>query len=283
MSEPAYWSVPASKERPNEDALFVSEEVAVVVDGAGLPRSMRAGCHHSVAWYSHELARTFGTALGDLGLTMPQALSRAITEVSQRHGDCDLANGSPSATVAAWRLRPPEVEYLVLCDASVVVATVDDVVEVTDDRLSALMAERLDQFAGAAEGGTLSAAAILEARGAILESGRNVEGGFWCCQIDPTAADYALVGSRLLSDILGIVIATDGATRGFQSLGVHTMDEFAERTLSGEGAVLLEDIRAVERGQRQQLLTNAIKVHDDATLVALDLRQPEQHSLQLTH
>jgi hypothetical protein len=37
------------------------------------------------------------------------------------------------------------------------------------------------------------------------------------------------------------------------------------------GAVLLEDIRGAERFQRQQLLSNAIKIHDDASLVVLDL------------
>ena len=170
--------MPSSEERPNEDALFLADGVAVVVDGAGLPRSMRAGCRHSVAWYSNELARTFGTALLDRVLTMPQALSRAITEVSQRHGGCSLVKGSPSATVAAWRLRPALVEYLVLCDASVVVANDDDVIEITDDRLAVLMAEQLGQATAAAGNNMLTASAILEARGTVLESSRNVAGGF---------------------------------------------------------------------------------------------------------
>ena len=118
MNEPSHRSVPESDGRPNEDALFLEDGVAVVVDGAGLPHSMRAGCHHSVGWYSSEVAQGFGTSLLDPDLTMRQALSRAITEVSLRHDGCRLATGSPSATVAAWRLRPPVVEYLVLCDAS---------------------------------------------------------------------------------------------------------------------------------------------------------------------
>ena len=141
MSESRRWSVPASAGRANEDAVFRSANVAVVVDGAGLPQSMRAGCHHSVDWYSNQLARRFGAALDDAAFTMRQALRRAITEVSQLHDGCSLVEGSPSATVAAWRLRPHLVEYLVLCDASAIVVLADQVVEFTDDRLSVLLAE----------------------------------------------------------------------------------------------------------------------------------------------
>ena len=271
MNEPLHWSLPASVDRPNEDAVFLEDEVAVVVDGAGLPRSMRAGCHHSVAWYSHELAQAFGLALLDRLLTMPEALSRAIADVAQRHGGCSLTEGSPSATVAAWRLHPGLVEYLVLCDASVVVTTVNGSVEVTDDRLSVLMAERQGPMTATSGDGVLAASAILEARGAVLESSRNVAGGFWCCQTDPSAADHALVGSIPLSDAVGIVVASDGATRGFQALGAHSVEEFMIRALAGKGAGLLEDIRTAERAQRERLLTSAIKVHDDATLVVLDL------------
>lgn len=271
MSEPMHWTLPASPGQPNEDAVFSRDGIAVVVDGAGLPKSMRAGCRHTVDWYANQLAATFGTALLDREVTMPQALSRAILEVSHRHDGCALDEGSPSATVAAWRLHPPVVEYLVLCDASAVFLTVDDAVEITDERLSLLTAQQVDQVSAAADGGPLTASAILEARRAAIEANRNVEGGFWCCQTDPAAADQALNGSFPLSKLVGIAIATDGATRGYQSLGAHTVLQFTNQAVLGEGAALLADIRAAERQQRQPLLETAVKVHDDATLIALNL------------
>jgi hypothetical protein len=79
------------------------------------------------------------------------------------------------------------------------------------------------------------------------------------------------VGSFPLSGTVGIVVASDGATRGYQALGAHSVEEFMTRALAGEGAGLLGDIRGAERAQRQHLLVSAVKVHDDATLVALDL------------
>jgi hypothetical protein len=88
VDEPRVWSLAASEGHPNEDAVFSHDGVAVVVDGAGLPRSMRAGCRHPVAWYSRQLAGAFGEALLQRRLTMPQALGRAIAEVSERHEGC---------------------------------------------------------------------------------------------------------------------------------------------------------------------------------------------------
>lgn len=266
MSEALQWSWPAAPDRPNEDAVFVRDGVAVVVDGAGLPKSMRAGCRHSVSWYANQLAAAFGTALVDRTITMAQALSQAIVEMSHRHDGCRLSEGSPSATVAAWRLQPADVEYLVLCDASAVVLLTGGAVEITDDRLARLIARHLS---AAASSGPLTASAILDVRRAALDANRNVEGGFWCCQTDPAAADHALTGSYPRSEIVGLAIASDGATRGYQSLGLHTVEQFVSRAVRGEGEALLGEIRAAERRQRQALLDSAIKVHDDATIVAL--------------
>jgi hypothetical protein len=273
VSEPLQWSLPASPERPNEDAVFVRDGVAVVVDGAGLPKSMRAGCRHSVAWYANQVAAAFGAALLDRTVTMPQALSQAIVEVSQRHDGCRLNEGSPSATVAAWRLHSSDVEYLVLCDASAVVLLGDGAVEITDGRMAQLIAGRL---AAAAGSGPLTASAILDVRRAALDASRNVEGGFWCCHTDPAAAEQALTGSYPRSEIVGLAIASDGATRGYQSLGVHTVEQLVSRAILGEGGTLIGEIRAAERQQRQRLLDSATKVHDDATIVALTstARQP---------
>src|SRR3712207_671924 len=53
----------AAPGRPNEDFAVASTDLAVVVDGAGIPFG---GCHHGVAWYAqqlgvHTLAALIGT------------------------------------------------------------------------------------------------------------------------------------------------------------------------------------------------------------------------------
>lgn len=269
MPEPRQWSVSATAAQPNEDARYARDGVAVVVDGAGLPKSLRTGCHHSVAWYADRLAVAFGTALQDRNVSMREALSRAITQVANSHDGCELDLGSPSATVAAWRLHPRLLEYLVLCDASVLLVTDTGVVEVTDDRLGVLTAQSLDRLdSGSTQPSTPE---ILAARRNVLELNRNVAGGFWCCHTDPAAADQAITGRRRLRDLRGVVIASDGATRGYQTLDVHTVDHFALEAVSGRGGQLINDIRTAEDGQQQRLEEQASKVHDDATLLALDL------------
>ena len=44
--------------------------------------------------------------------------------------------------------------------------------------------------------------------------------------------------------------------------------------VAGDAATLLDEIRVAERNQRQHLLDAAIKIHDDATLVALAITDP---------
>lgn len=252
---------------------------AVVVDGAGLPRSLRAGCRHSVSWYAEQIATTFGTALIDRQITMVRALGRAIADVAGRHGGCDLDQGSPSATVAAWRIRPPLVEYLVLCDASAVFLDRDGhAVEITDNRLALVTAPRIVQLHTSSNAGHPKPSEALAARREAVEAHRNVHGGFWCCHTDPAGAEHALTGSFSLSDLAGLIIATDGATRGYQSLGIHTVERFARDCVAGDGPALLAAVRAEERRGRRHLLDNATKVHDDATMVAISLYGSHQLS-----
>ena len=106
MPEVTAVSVPADADRENEDAFALGEGVAVVVDGAGLPKELRSGCRHSVHWYADALARAFRNHLDRRDSEMPHALAVAIAEVVDSHAaGCRLAEGSPSATVAAWRLH----------------------------------------------------------------------------------------------------------------------------------------------------------------------------------
>lgn len=275
MDEPTVWTCPASADQPNEDAVFAHAGVAVVVDGAGLPKNLRGGCRHSVSWYAEQIAAAFGSALIDRKATMVDALSRAITQVAGRHEGCSLDQGSPSATVAAWRVSPPLVEYLVLCDASAVILDRNGhAAEITDDRLAVVTAPRRMNHQTSSGSEHPTPPKLLAARREMVEARRNVDGGFWCCHTDPAAAEHALTGSFPMSELAGITIATDGATRGYQSLGIHTVQRFARDSLAGDGAALLAAIRTEERRTRRQLLESATKVHDDATIVAVTLDGP---------
>jgi hypothetical protein len=71
-----------------------------------------------------------------------------------------------------------------------------------------------------------------------------------------------------LAALSGVVLATDGATRGIHLLGSHTAEGTVEAALSGTHDELLGQIRAAEENQRESLARQAVLVHDDATLVS---------------
>lgn len=276
MAAATVTSWPASPDRENEDSTANTPQIAVVVDGAGIPSSLRSGCSHSVAWYSRTLATTFQLHLAAPRVTMQDGLRSAIAEVVAKHENtCDLAAGSPSATVAAWRITGPDLEYLVLCDSSLLLSFTDGrQLEVTDNRLSQVVEPWVENaLAKRAQSGlSTSPHEIRAASRQAVESLRNTPGGFWCCHNDPAAADEALQGSIPLAALRGVVLATDGATRGIHLLGSHTLAETVDAALSSTAEELLRQIRAAEDAQIKSLTLQAVKVHDDATLVSAKIR-----------
>lgn len=255
------YSLPAAAGLESEDALATGETIVVVVDGAGLPKRMRSGCRHSVAWYARSLAEAFRERLEDAGTSMTTALAGAIAQVAAAHADtCDLSAGSPSATVAAWRLAGDDVEHLVLCDASVVLVGRDGGArEITDNRVDAAVHRRAAEMLGEGEHADADVAA---ARFAALDATRNVDGGFWCCHTDPEAAEHALTGRTPAGDLAAIVASSDGGTRGFQLLGAHTIDRFGRLASGGR----LDEIAAEIRAAEDAATLRFAKRHDDITL-----------------
>ncbi|UNK71586.1 protein phosphatase 2C domain-containing protein [Microbacterium sp. H1-D42] len=261
--DPVVFALPAGSGLESEDACALGDGVVVVVDGAGLPKALRRGCGHSVAWYARMLAGAFRVRLEERSTNMPDALGAAIAEVTAAHSEtCDLGLGSPSATVAAWRIDGEQVEHLVLCDASIVLVPSDGApLEITDDRIDGAVQRRAGELAAAA--GILEAPA--EMRFAALDQMRNVDGGFWCAHTDPVAAQHALTGTTPIADLTAIVAVSDGGTRGFQFLGAHSLEQFAALASSGHLADIAAEIRAAEDAIGPRPHT---KPHDDIALVA---------------
>lgn len=230
----------------DEDAAGMLGEVAVVLDGAGLPPRFRAGCHHSVAWYSHTLAARLLLAAQDRALTLAGALARAIDEVRALHErECDLAAGSPSATVVAVRRDGDELEHLVLCDSSLLLEREDgSVSRITDLRVDEVV--RRERSAEA------------------IEARRNAPGGFWVARHEPEAADQALLDRAPLADLTAVHLVSDGITRAVDLLGLHR-DASLARALSEDPGAVLAGIRRAEEALPPERRPR--KRHDDATVL----------------
>lgn len=235
---------------PNEDAAGVLGDVAVVLDGAGLPQRFRAGCHHGVAWFSHTLAAHLLTRAQDASTTLRDALAGAISDVRGLHeGECDLAAGSPSATVVAVRRREEHLEHLVLCDSALLLHH-------RDGRVHRITDLRVDEVAAAAP-----SAEAVEAR-------RNAPGGFWVARHEEQAAEQALAGSTPLASLASAHLVSDGVTRAVDLLGLHDDSSLAGALEADPGGV----VRALRHGEEALAADRRPrKMHDDATVLTFFL------------
>lgn len=237
----------------DEDAAGVLGEVAVVLDGAGVPQRFRAGCHHSVAWFSHALAARLLGRAQDPAVPLAAALAASIGDVRALHEqECDLDAGSPSATVVAVRRHAEHLEHLVLCDSSLLLAGTDGAVARVSDT-------RIDEVAK-----TESSSEAVEAR-------RNVPGGFWVARHEPEAADQALVGRTPLAELESVHLVSDGVTRAVDLLGLHD-DAGLVRALTADPSALLRTLRVAEVALPPGVRPR--KLHDDATVLTFFRGEP---------
>lgn len=263
---PEFLTAAGNSPHPNEDAVVVAPGLAVVTDGAGVPKRYRSGCRHEVTWYSHRLAAAFAELLADPAVSMRQGLVSAIAQVRDLHDEtCDLAAGSPSATVAAFRVHQDRVEYLVQCDAAIGIVRREGSAELVTDRLI----ERVGPMKATRHQGLLAAglapdAAALAANDWI-ESLRNQPGGFWIPQADPAVAQHAITGTLSIAEVAAIVAMSDGITRAVERLGLHTEASLVEALATGPSTEVVADIRAAEADGTQR----PGKQHDDVAVAVL--------------
>ncbi|MFF4589761.1 hypothetical protein [Streptomyces sp. NPDC001388] len=255
-------SEPGDPARPNEDFASVGLSACgqggslVVLDGVTPPPG-GAGCLHSVPWFTARL----GGALTELTVSLPdvplaEALSLGIARTAEAHAaTCDLSHPrTPQATVALARWSPESVEYLVLSDATLLLASPDGgVTPVLDDRLARLPREllRSAEFVD----GTL----------------RNREGGFFTAAADPAVAGRAVTGSVPRAAACALAALSDGAARWTETFREGDWADLFT-LVRGKGArALVDRVRELERADgAERLFLGRAKTHDDATVVLVE-------------
>ena len=235
--------------RINEDHIIVSAGFAIVLDGVTQPPDLDTGCLHDPVWLVREMGACLVRALAvDPTAALDLVLATAIERVREHHDDrCDLTNpDSPSTTVAMVRERGDQVDYLVLCDSSVVFEDAAGVTAIHDDRTDTLPAYDRHTVARL----------------------RNQPGGFWVASTDPAAAAEAMTGSVARAGLRRLLLCTDGVSRLTEFFGLNWTDVFALVEQSGPRAAI-DAVREYELNL-PALLTrpgrSRVKRHDDATL-----------------
>jgi hypothetical protein len=228
----------------NEDLVIAGDDFLIVLDGVTSPPHVRTGCVHDPVWLVHTLGSALTVRLS--GNDVPQlteVLADAVVALRDAHGGaCDLSHPeSPSSTVVLLRERAGHVDYLVLCDSSLVLAgPAGEIVRVvTDDRTTGVRGLTRPEVAAR----------------------RNQPGGFWVASTDPGAAREALTGTLPRSAVGSAFACTDGVSRLVDHFG-YSWPQVLDLAAKGSPRDLLRAVRAAEASGPPP---GVRKKHDDAT------------------
>ncbi|MFC0063003.1 PP2C family serine/threonine-protein phosphatase [Umezawaea endophytica] len=176
--------------------------------------------------YVDPLSRQLARLLQSDDRSLVDVLREAIRSVAS---SLQLKAGqAPSSTVLLTRVLGERFEVLVLGDSTAIVHTrTGGEIRTTDPRLSDIATDLREQYrqrlkTGAGYDGDHRA--ILRQLQAQELGERNTPGGYWIAEADERAASNAIVQSFALSDVDWCVLATDGAQRTIDHLGIQWGD-----------------------------------------------------------
>jgi hypothetical protein len=262
-----------SRARPNEDFVVATPQLAVVVDGAGIPFG---GCSHGVAWYSRQLAaQTVAALLAAPEIALTEGLARGIRSVAEMHADtCDLSSDTtPCAAVGILRIGTDTVDTLALSDCVVVVETSAGPQITCDLGIEELAGTEPAALVGLTIGSPEHKAALSRLVDRQTAT-RNRDDGWWVAASDPQAAYHSLSHSYPRADVRRAVAFSDGATRPVDQMNLYTWPEYLDLLDNLGPAGLIEHVRSIERSDPDGLLHPRTKTHDDATVAQASMCLP---------
>ena len=263
-------SAPSRDDRPNEDFAAASAKAVVLVDGAGVPPGLPAGCRHGVDWYARTLATALLSAIGRTGNgSLADGLRATLAGLRDLHaGTCELDRaGSPSATVVAVRERAEWIEYLVLGGTFLVAESGSGAPTVITDVREELAGRDLRGPLDDLPPGTPEHRAALRGYAAAMRRRRNVPGGFWAAGADPAAADHAFTGVLPLKDLTGVALLSDGAGRLVDRFELMGWPELLATLRTSGPDELIAQTRKAEAGDEDGHRWPRDQAYDDATAI----------------
>lgn len=255
--------------RPNEDYVVATPELAVVVDGAGIPFG---GCSHGVAWYARQLAtHTAAAVLAAADTPLRDGLAAGITAVAALHaGTCDLTSAStPCAAVGILRLRDDVVDTLALSDVTVVVETAEGIPHITCDLAIEELAGTEPDTLRNLEIGSPDHAAALRSLVERQTKTRNRDDGWWVAAADPAAAHHAVINTYPRAAVRRAAVLSDGATRPVDQMDLYKWPDYLDLLDELGPVALIEHVRQIEREDPDGVVHARTKIHDDATVAVL--------------
>jgi hypothetical protein len=262
-------TAPGSSTAENEDWAGATPGVAVVLDGLSSAPDADSPCEHGTPWFVRQLGVQFLAAAQAHETSMQDALARAIGIVAAAHPECRAtADGAPSATVAAIRVRPDDaLEYLVLADARIVLEDNSGKIQVlTDERVDAVARDAQTEALNHPIGSFDQRRALTELINAQKPL-RNRPEGYWVASGEPAAAHYAFTGCTQAHSVVHAVLLSDGASRIVDVFEQLEWNAAIEIMRSRGPAELIHLVREAEKIDPLGHCWPRYKTSDDATIV----------------
>ncbi len=259
-------SEPGSPDRPNEDGIVITANMAAVLDGATVRTD--TGCIHGVPWFVENLA---GSLAKNKELPPAEALARAITETALAHRDvCDLQHpGTPAAALAIIQVHDDYLHYLVLGDVTLVIESTDGLRIITDNRVNSTASAERAAADSLPTGSPEKAEALIRMKHVELAA-RNVPGGYWVAAADPAVVNHALHGKMPVKIIQRAAMLTDGATRAVIPFKLYNWPDLLFALDSDGPSEIIKRIRRAESADSAGAWHPRNKIHDDTTVAVIE-------------
>jgi hypothetical protein len=250
----------------NEDGILAVGGLVAVFDGVTQPATVDSGCRHSPAWYVRRLSARLALAYADApDDALPGLLAHAIGDVAGEHrATCDLGRpATPASTVCMLREGRDHIDYLVLCDSTLVLDYGDRITGVTDDRIHQVIARTRREAAGGSE-------TVTAVKPVTVEKWRytNQRGGYWIAAADPQAAYQAVTGGAPLfgpGRVRRAALLTDGASAAVDQFHLCDWRGLLDALATGGPSRLIRQIRSAEAAAELDDARPRYKRYDDAT------------------
>jgi serine/threonine protein phosphatase PrpC len=248
---------------------------AVVLDGAS---SFTPALVDAQEYVDHLLTR-IAKGLAHDRTSLRQVVADGIRRTAE---ELELpTRGGPSSTVLIASNDSDSLKILALGDSTAVVHTVDGRVHrITDDRLSTVGIDHRKAYRDRLSSGSGYDEVHKEILRTLQEEElewRNRPGGYWIAESDPQATNEAVEREFHAEDVDWFILATDGAQRAIDHLGIEWSR--VARMSTPELEDLLKRLhRWEETEDRRATLLPRAKLHDDKTIVVWHpLMRPEVH------
>lgn len=261
----------------NEDSVFSSENVLVVIDGAtGLNGIHLTDSDTDAAWLSQRLCSLLGEGLSDLSSAVPEILKRSAAQLKtelDEMGYDRYENSYPSAGVAVARLNNGMLECFSLGDVPVVVTKKDgSLLYICDGALSARDDKVIEKMKSIHEQTGCTVAQARQQVNDILLKNRlemNQKGAYYCFEPTGAGIDFITHKDIPIEDISLIALMSDGFYAAVSCFKIISGNEELMRQLTdGKAEEILHSIKSLAHEDTDLNRFPRFKIMDDSSVIA---------------